>query len=204
MTFPAGIQSVITLLHPLAIDVQAFLQLGCLGYSFYSMWMIRVFVLPLLLVGCAAALHMVKRNRGELTSNAMDDLKSSLFIVCFLVYPGVCNRSFSLFNCRQITDSMSVLTSDYSIVCEADEHRAFQLVGSIVIVCFAIGVPLSTMVLMFQRVQEYRGQHATDKFIARRVADELNVSDEVVADAIRDISMGRQYSFLLSSFKPRY
>ena len=204
MTFPAGIQSVITLLHPLAIDVQAFLQLGCLGYSFYSMWMIRVFVVPLLLVGCAASLHMVKRSRGELTSNAMDDLKSSLFIVCFLVYPGVCNRSFSLFNCRRLTDSMSVLTSDYSIVCESDEHRAFQIVGFFVIVCFAIGVPIGTMVLMFRRMQEYRGQHATDKFIARRVADELKVSDEVALDTMRDIAMGRQYSFLLSSFKPRY
>ena len=206
MTYPVGIQSLITLLHPIAVDFQAFLQLGCLGYSFYTMWLIKVFAIPLLLVACTAFVHQVKRHRGDRTDaqSAADELKSSLFVVCFLVYPGVCNRSFSLFNCRRFTESMSVLTSDYSVVCQDSQHRAFQFVGLIVIVFFAIGVPVGTLVLMVRRMTEYRSQNSGDRFIARRVADELGVSDESAMDAIRDVSMGRQYSFLLSSFKPRF
>ena len=40
--------------------------------------------------------------------------------------------------------------------------------------------------------------------MARRVADELKIDDKQAAEAIRDVSTGREYSFLVNSYKPRY
>jgi hypothetical protein len=39
---------------------------------------------------------------------------------------------------------------------------------------------------------------------ARRVADELKLDDRVAADAIRDVTTGREYSFLVNAYKPRF
>ena len=67
----------------------------------------------------------------------------------------------------------------------------------------ALGIPLYIGVSMVRRMREYRGG-ASDRFVARRVADELTLSDTMAADAIRDCNTGREYSFLVNSFKPRY
>ena len=37
-----------------------------------------------------------------------------------------------------------------------------------------------------------------------QVADELKLDDISAADAIRDVNTGRQYSFLVNAYKPRY
>ena len=57
---------------------------------------------------------------------------------------------------------------------------------------------------MVRRMRDYAGASASERFVARRVADELKLSDAMAADAIRDCNTGREYSFLVNSYKPRY
>ena len=47
---------------------------------------------------------------------------------------------------------------------------------------------------MVQRMQEYMtsDRGGSSRFVVRRVADELKLDDSVAADAIRDVSTGRQ------------
>ena len=57
---------------------------------------------------------------------------------------------------------------------------------------------------MVRRMKDYTGSSASERFVARRVADELKLADRVAADAIRDVTTGREYSFLVNAYKPRY
>ena len=57
---------------------------------------------------------------------------------------------------------------------------------------------------MVRRMRDYAGASASERFVARRVADELKLADLVAADAIRDVTTGREYSFLVNAYKPRY
>ena len=57
---------------------------------------------------------------------------------------------------------------------------------------------------MVRRMRDYAVASASERFVARRVADELKLADRVAADAIRDVTMGREYSFLVNAYKPRY
>ena len=68
-------------------------------------------------------------------------------------------------------------------------------------VVFSFGIPIGISVLMLSRMNEYGSRDETDRFIARRVADELKVTDVEAADAIRDVTTGREYSFLVNAFK---
>ena len=51
---------------------------------------------------------------------------------------------------------------------------------------------------MVRRMRDYIGVSASERFVARRVADELKLDDRVAADAIRDVTTGREYSFLVN------
>ena len=64
--------------------------------------------------------------------------------------------------------------------------------------------PRWQVLLMVRRMRDYAGASASERFVARRVADELKLADRVAADAIRDVTTGREYSFLVNAYKPRY
>ena len=57
---------------------------------------------------------------------------------------------------------------------------------------------------MVRRMRHYAGASASERFVTRRVADELKLADHVADDAIRDVTTGREYSFLVNAYKPRY
>jgi hypothetical protein len=54
---------------------------------------------------------------------------------------------------------------------------------------------------MISRMNEYGSRDDADRFMARRAADELKVTDVEAADAIRDVTTGREYSFLVNAYK---
>jgi hypothetical protein len=60
------------------------------------------------------------------------------------------------------------------------------------------------MLLMVRRMKDYVGASSSERFVARRVADELKLADRVAADAIRDVTTGREYSFLVSTLATVY
>ena len=86
-----------------------------------------------------------------------------------------------------------MLVKDYSLNCATEKHRAFQVISAAYVVFVALGIPIFMATLMVRRMREYRGGSGTDRFVARRVADELKLDDAVAADAIRDCNTGREY-----------
>ena len=72
----------------------------------------------------------------------------------------------------------------------------FQLAAAIYIGFVSFGIPIYMVLLMVRRMRDY-STSTSERFVARRVADELKLEDRVAADAIRDVSTGREYSFLV-------
>jgi hypothetical protein len=108
-----------------------------------------------------------------------------------------------MFNCRSLDGGMSVLEADYRITCTTPDHTFYEIISGLVIGVFSIGMPCYLVILMLGRIQDYGSGTDSDRFVARRVGDELKIDDRAAADAIRDVSTGREYSFLVNSFKPR-
>ena len=130
LEFPDGIQRILDTLKPLAIDLQSILQLDCLAgsdFTFYAFWVVRCFLLPGLMLAAVGLQYVYERRRGD-RSTAMGYFKANSFVVIFLIYPGVCNQAFSMFNCRELDGGLRVLHKDYSVVCSTDQHAVFELV----------------------------------------------------------------------------
>ena len=92
------------------------------------------------------------------------------------------------------------MNKDYSISCSTNRHKMFQLAAAVYVGIVAFGIPIYMVLLMVRRMRDY-STNASERFVARRVADELKLEDRVAADAIRDVSTGREYSFLVNYFK---
>ena len=206
LEFPTYTRMVLTALKPFMIDLQSILQLDCLSdglLNFYATWVVRVFVIPAVLLGFVGLQYCFERRRVG-ASTAAGVFKSNAFVVVFLCYPGVCNQAFAMFNCRKVGASLSVLVCDYSVQCSTEKHVTFQLIAGVYIAFVAFGIPLHMARRMWMRMCEYGGGSVSDKFVARRIADDFQIADDVAADAIRDCNTGREYSFLVNAFKPRY
>ena len=206
LEFPRYIRALLEALKPFMIDLQSILQLDCLSgglLNFYATWILRVFVIPAAMLGIVGLQYCYERRRvGHGTAAGI--FKANAFVVVFLCYPGVCNQAFGMFNCREVGVDLSVLVKDYSVHCSTEKHTTFQVIAGLYIAVVAFGIPLRMARLMFKRMREYGGGSASDKFVARRAGDELKLDDQVAADAIRDCNTGREYSFLVNAFKPRY
>ena len=118
-----------------------------------------------------------------------------------MVAAGVCNELFNIFNCRPLDSDHQVLRMDYTVDCQTAYHQSYRVLAYMLIGGFALGTPIGLGVLILRRVQEYSGSSDGDRFVARRVADEQKISDVEAADAIRDVTTGREYSFLVNAFK---
>jgi hypothetical protein len=114
---------------------------------------------------------------------------------------GVCNEVFTMFNCRHLDADHEVLIVDYSVDCNTPEHYVGRIVAAVMIVGFALGIPVWMGIMMMRRMREYTASSDSDRFVARRAADELKINDVVAADAIRDVTTGREYSFLVNAYK---
>ena len=109
-----------------------------------------------------------------------------------------------MFNCRSLDGGIRVLRTDFRVDCTSPQHQLFRLIAWAVIALFAVGIPVYLVVLMMRRMREYRVNSDSDRFVARRVADELKIDDKQAMEAIRDVSTGREYSFLVNAYKSQY
>ena len=85
LDFPENMQWLLDALRPLAADLQSLLQIKCLGeFGFYSIWVIRTLIIPLLLAG--GVLLWYSNERRRLTEDiAVERCRGNLFVVTFLI-----------------------------------------------------------------------------------------------------------------------
>jgi hypothetical protein len=204
LDFPPGVTAVMDALRPFAADLQALVRLGCLAnLGFYGAWVVQTLVVPLLAGGCLV-LWWLHERRAVGVEAAGRRLRANTFVLVFLIYPGVSNRAFGVFNCRQLSPDLAVLEDDYSVDCGTMGHAAFEALAMLVALGFSVGVPTALIVLMVWRVHQDPANTDADRFVARRLAEELKVADDEALDTLRDVRLGTEYFFMVSSYRSSY
>ena len=85
-------------------------------------------------------------------TKALNDSLGRFFLLVFLLYPGLTNKIFEIFLCRDLgpnTSPTSVLHADYNVDCEATQALRWA-VGSALVLAWPIGLPALLFYLMFR------------------------------------------------------
>ena len=64
-----------------------------------------------------------------------------LFLLIFLIYPGLTNKIFEGFSCRAIGESASIMESDYAVSCESTEYESIRRMCLLLTLLWPVGVP---------------------------------------------------------------
>ena len=200
--YPPLMTRAIGWLRPLLADVWGlFVHLDCVGLGdAYTKFVLYVFALPLAFLAAVLVAYLWQRRRKA--AEAREQLSSNVFVVVFLCYPTVCNHAFGLFNCRALSETLVVLSDDYSTECTTDLHRVFQLVAGLVIVVIAFGIPAGFVGALVAKARRFDAA-GTDA-IAGTVAAQLGISQGEASDVIREVAIGKDYGFLLRAYGPRH
>ena len=113
--------------------------------------------------------------------------------------------SFAAFLCRELSPTDSVLDADDGVFCEEPSHRLLQGLSGVVIGVVAIGLPLVVGFVLARAAHRYQRESAVpNKAIAQRMVAEMDVDFVTAEYVIRDVTIGRSYSFLMDGYVPRH
>ena len=154
ISLPSLFLAVKRLLSELAFDFTV--DLDCMGteFDFYSQWVLKVFVVPLGLAGICIVNYFKKcKCRTDVHNKhvekcAQDDMEADLFLVMFLLYPGICNRLFTMFTCRTLDPNKedpegqdrSLLYADFRVDCNEPRDYNYMVAAGIAIAAEARSV----------------------------------------------------------------
>jgi hypothetical protein len=117
--------------------------------------------------------------QDTIRAKARNDSLGRLFLLVFVLYPGLTNKVFEIFLCRDLgpnTSPGSVLHADYDLDCDATAGFRWT-VGATLVLVWPIAVPVVLFGLMF------------------RVRKELREEEEDVTS---------MFSFLVADYKPQH
>ena len=114
------------------------------------------------------------------------------------------------FICQSVGPNESLLEADDGVTCESAQHQSLQVASLFVILVVSLGLPIAFGILLVRSARTYeRDFRSKNSVIAKHMSAELfgdNDGTQVsVAEwVIRDITVGRDYCFLMDAFKPEY
>ena len=77
--------------------------------------------------------------------------------------------------------------------------------SSVIIAFIACGLPVVCAIVLIRAASQYQRDHtAPNNLLAQRVAKDTDVEIETAAWAIRDVTIGRDYSFLMDAYDPEF
>jgi hypothetical protein len=123
--------------------------------SFY-IEVVKYGLMPIALSLVAAILwyfyYLYKKMKYEIDVDLSQNLKVTIFVIIYLMYPTISNVSFSLLNCQTLDDGKSYLKRDYSIECWAGSHKGVGVTIALVFIIFwVIGFPLFIFYKLFHQ-----------------------------------------------------
>eukprot|EP01051_Picozoa_sp_SAG22_P012110 SAG22_NODE_1231_length_5073_cov_16.438480_1_plen_267_part_00 len=134
--------------------------------------------------------------------------KSRLFTVAFVIYPMVCRKNFSFFNCRtlggnsgrwvggdgveqqqrwephelpELGTPWEVLGDDYRINCHGKEHFWSQVVAGIVIAGFVVAVPVALSYKLWAESRQRREHDGMDEDERRKFNEHKWISNQLAS-----------------------
>ena len=115
------------------------------------MAILPICIIVVVAAACFSMLCVKKSKRGVIVQQA----KSALVTIVFLLYPGIVTRVFTTFKCRRIGEK-SYLVADYSVVCGQGEHTAMIALMSICALVYVVGIPMGSALLLFYNRKSIR------------------------------------------------
>ena len=113
--------------------------------------------------------------------------------------------SFAAFICRDLSPTDSILDADDDVFCEGRSHRIVQGFSGAVIALIAVGLPLVVGFVLVRAARRYQRESAIpNKAMAQRMVAEMDVDLATAEYVIRDVTIGRSYSFLMDGYVPRH
>eukprot|EP01052_Picozoa_sp_SAG31_P008046 SAG31_NODE_396_length_16264_cov_17.206496_16_plen_964_part_00 len=206
--YPPGITMLATKLRNI-ISFDFLQSFECIGLSgFYLRWGSHLFVLPLF-----ASLICIFLWRSDVrtfgAAEAANRLAANGFTAVFLLHPTVSHWAFAAFDCRQLSNDLVVLRTDYRIHCK--EYPEFTYppayfrcvaVSAMVVVFFVFGVPLYAAAKLRTKSKALRAA-AISPQVAAIVSGKLSLhSTAHAAELMHELEFGLDYGFLLSAFRP--
>jgi hypothetical protein len=199
---PPLMTKIINFMRPLLADIWGFLvHLDCIGLGdVYSRFVLYVFAMPLCLFMSVIMWYLWQRRHHP--ADARAQLLSNTFVVIFLCYPTVCHHAFGLFNCRVLSQSLQILADDYSTKCTTPKHKVFQTAAACVIAIFAFGIPLGFTIALVWKTRSFDVAGSTK--LVRAAAEQMGITQEEASDIYREVTIGKDYGFLLRAYGPRH
>ena len=203
--FPPIFDELLAYFRPLVINLKQIINTDCAGLSsFYALWFVEVFVVPVVLF---ALLYAFQRRKLGASSVKFSALYGEVFLLLFLIYPFVTNRLFSVLNCRQLSGSVSVLVDDYTVDCSTATHIMVQACSVVVIVIFSFGAPCALLVHLRLTQLASASEFDTPAWSAVQHKAMLQLQHEIREDILKsiiDLSNGTRYGNLTAPYKPQY
>eukprot|EP01048_Picozoa_sp_COSAG05_P002284 COSAG05_NODE_90_length_20140_cov_25.117060_3_plen_264_part_00 len=104
-----------------------------------------------------------------------------------------------------MTPDISVLDVDDTVRCEDSGHFTMQILSYIVIALVAVGLPCALLYVLTRMSATYERETQNSHLnTAKRIAVELDVDVQTTAFVIRDVTVGRDFSFVMDAYDPRY
>jgi hypothetical protein len=177
----------------------------CFGLrGFTSRWLLRVVGLPAVLSFCVLLYYAYDRYANA-PDKARIRAKGNLFFAVFFCYPTICIVSFATFICKSLTPTDSVLEADDTILCQDPGHRGLQAVSAVVVAVVAFGLPVLFGLILLRAAHNYENEFAAQNMEAAKLLAKEVDSDQATAEYVmRDITIGRDYSFLMDAYHPRF
>ena len=93
----------------------------------------------------------------------------ALIFVSLLIYPGVATRVFSVFRCKFVSSSISVLQQDFGIECYGNEHLMFIGFAAAGLCVYIFGLPLFVFISLYSSKKSLfdstHSNHPRTKFV---------------------------------------
>jgi len=113
--------------------------------SIFYIEVVKFGILPILVSFLAAVLwylYYLYKKSSSSDVNVMQNIKVTIFVIIYLMYPTISNASFSLLNCQTLDDGKSYLKKDYSVQCWEGSHLTAGISIALTFIAFwVIGFP---------------------------------------------------------------
>ena len=173
VTFPNAYQKLLDGVNFLNFDLTWAFSAGCfLEIDFHDrlLWTtIPPIVIMILLGGTyAVAVYRIRETQGTDLSNVRQKHVSMALLVTCLVYSSVSSMLFQMFACDGLDDGKRYLRADYTIDCDSQKHRAFQIYASLMMLVYPLGIPVVYAVLLFNNRRMLREENCREESLAAR------------------------------------
>lgn len=157
--FPSGFLTFLDIFGFFNLNIINFLSLGCIIESNYHSDLLTATVGPMLLTVIVALSLFFKKifTRDSFNPYHMAELRkdmlTAVLIISFCIFSPVSITIFQAFSCEPFDDGSNMLVADYSINCNSQTHKNYEIYAGLMILIYPIGIPISYLYLLVKNHQ---------------------------------------------------